>query len=262
MLGTSVKMKHFPSASDVLRAFRAGIIDGASLTIDEVLRLLHEGYKIKIVFINDFSTGADSVIAREATSFKELKGKKIGAEITALGSFFVSRALEINNMKAHDVTIVPIEINSHEEAYKAGKVDAIVTFEPVRSKLLRLGGKEVFNSKQVPREIIDVTIIREDYLKKYPHVVEKLREGWFSVIEKLKKKDREILQYMATMQNISQQETESSLELVEIPNYQENSEYLKLSSQVAKNIGSLEKYLREKKIILTNSKKYSYETLF
>ena len=47
-------------------------------------------------------------------------------------------------LQASDVKLVSLSVNEHLSAYRDKKVDAIVTFEPVRSKLLGLGAKIIY----------------------------------------------------------------------------------------------------------------------
>lgn len=72
---------------------------------------------ISVVLITDVSNGADVILGKpEIQSLKDLKGRRVGA-------------------------------------FKQGTVDAVVTFEPVRSNLLKSGAKLLFDSTQIPGEI-------------------------------------------------------------------------------------------------------------
>lgn len=153
----AIKLVEYPSASEVLRAFRNQSIEAAALTLDEVLSLNQAGIPVSVILILDISNGGDTIISQpEVKSFEELKGKNIAVETGALGAYMISRALEINQFSLSDVNIKHIDVDGHEEAYNTRKVDAVVTFEPVRTKLLAKGGHELFTSKQIPNEIIDV----------------------------------------------------------------------------------------------------------
>jgi len=177
-----IRLVEYPSASEVIRAFRNRSLEAAALTLDEAMLLWNENIPVKIVLVLDISNGADAIIGRGITDFQQLKGKKIAVESNALGALFISRALKLNDMKLNDIELVHLNVSSHEQAFKNGTVDAAVTFEPVKSKLLELGGVDVFNSAQIPGEIVDVLVVHEKTLLAHPEHVRMLVENWYRAI--------------------------------------------------------------------------------
>ena len=67
-------------------------------------------------------------------------------------------------MSPKDIKIVFLGVSEHERAFKNGKVDAVVTFGSARTKLLAAGAKQLFDSSQIPGEIVDVLIVSEDVI--------------------------------------------------------------------------------------------------
>jgi len=161
-----IRLVEYPSASEVMRAFRNQTLEAAALTLDEVLALREDGIPVTVVLVNDVSDGADVIVARQGiSSMKALKGKKIALEAGALGAYMITRALEINGMTLEDIQVINKDVNMHEAALLHKEVDAAVTFEPVRTRLLNAGGNEIFNSRKIPGEIVDVLVVRNSYLK-------------------------------------------------------------------------------------------------
>ena len=64
-------------------------------------------------------------------TMKDLKGKSVAVESSALGAFVLSRALALNGMQASDVNVVHLESNEQPSAFEKGEVDGAVTFDPV-----------------------------------------------------------------------------------------------------------------------------------
>jgi len=161
------------SATQVMSAYKDGQIDAACLTINEALKLReYTGDDFSIVLINDVSSGADALVAEpNIKSLHEIKGKLIGVERSALGAYILHRILQISGLSINDVKLQQLEINEHENAFKNKSIDAVITFDPVKSRLLGLGGKVLFDSTSIPGEIIDVTIVRNSFLEKNPHMV-------------------------------------------------------------------------------------------
>ena len=84
--------------------------------------------------VTDISNGADVILAKpEIQSLKDLKGRRVGVDSTALGAFVITRALGQVGLSPKDIEIVSLGVSEQERAFKQGIVDAVVTFEPVRS---------------------------------------------------------------------------------------------------------------------------------
>ena len=137
-----IQMRQFSSATEVLRAFQNDSIHVAALTLDEALQLAQNDPEVVVFLVADISDGADVIMAKPSISnVSELKGKTIAAEGTALGAFVISRALQIANVDPQSVTIESITVDESLVAYEKNRIDAVVTFEPFRSQLIRQGAK-------------------------------------------------------------------------------------------------------------------------
>lgn len=187
-----IHLVEYTSASQVLNAFRNGIIDAAALTLDEVLTLQSEGLEPKIVLVLDISTGGDAILARaDIKDFKQLRGKRVGVENTALGAYFLSRALQLNGMSEQDISIVPIELHQHLPYFRNQQVDAVVTFDPARAHLLQQGASVLFDSSMIPNEIVDVLVINSKVYQDHQKQLNTLIDAWYQSIEQVKARDEE-----------------------------------------------------------------------
>src|SRR6476646_3236684 len=71
-----VQLVEYPSASEVLRAFRNQAIDGMVISLDELIGLAADGLQPRIVLVVDVSNGADVVVGRAGMrSMHDLKGR-------------------------------------------------------------------------------------------------------------------------------------------------------------------------------------------
>jgi NitT/TauT family transport system substrate-binding protein len=152
-----VQLVEYPSASEVLRAYRNQAIDGMVISLDELFGLAVDGLQPRTILVVDVSHGADVVVGRPGMkSMQDLKGKSVAVESGALGAFVLSRALTLNGMQSSDVNVVHLESNEQPKAFEAGKVDGAVTFDPYRDKFLKMGATTLFDSTQIPGEIVDL----------------------------------------------------------------------------------------------------------
>jgi NitT/TauT family transport system substrate-binding protein len=180
----AVQLVEYPSASEVLRAYRNEAIDGMVISLDELFGLAADGFQPKIVLVVDVSNGADVIVGRAGMrTMRDLKGKSVAVESSALGAFVLSRALAVNGMQADDVNVVHVESNEQPGAFEKGQVDGAVTFDPYRAQFLRAGAATLFDSRQIPGEIVDILAVRASVVERRPNAVQALLAGWFGAID-------------------------------------------------------------------------------
>ena len=222
-----VQLVEYPSASEVLRAFRNQAIDGMVISLDELFGLAVDGLQPKIILVVDVSHGADVVVGRSGmTRMSDLKGKKVAVESGALGAFVLSRALSLNGMTTADIQVVHMESNEQPGAFERGEVDAAVTFDPYRSQLLRAGAATLFDSKQIPGEIVDLIAVRSTVLGQQPKSIQTLLAGWFGAIDYLSKNPQDAAQRMGVRQQTSGEQFLKALQGLHIPSREENMQML------------------------------------
>lgn len=219
----AVQLVEYPSASEVLRAFRNQAIDGMLISLDELFGLAADGLQPRVILVADVSHGADVVVGRaDMRTVKDLKGKRVAVESGALGAYVLSRALTLNGMQAGDVDVVHLESNEQPAAFEKGQVDAAVTFDPYRAQLLRAGAKTLFDSRQIPGEIVDLVAVRATVLEKQPQAVQVLLAGWFKAIDYLEREPQDAARRMGIRQQTSAEQFLAALRDLHIPSRQEN----------------------------------------
>ena len=219
----TVQLVEYPSASEVLRAFRNQAIDGMVISLDELFGLVVDGLQPRIILVVDVSHGADAVVGRPGMrSMQDLKGKPVAVESGALGAFVLSRALALNGMQASDVNVVHLESNEQPSAFEKGQVDGAVTFDPYRAQLLRAGATPLFDSTQIPGEIVDLVAVRATVLEKQPKAVQALLAGWFRAIDYLKREPGDAARRMGIRQQTTGEQFLETLKGLRIPSREEN----------------------------------------
>ncbi len=224
---SAVHLVEYPSATDCMRAFANATVEAAALTFDEALELADEGLSLKIVLVMNLSHDANVVLTRpEIRALEDLRGKRVGLEYTALGTFTLKRALERAGLRPADVHVLSMVEVEHERAYQEGKIDAVVTSDPARSRLLALGAQQLFSSAEIPREVVDVLIVRQQYIDRYPTEVQRLLAGWYKALDYLRSHPRDAAERMAPRVRLSATELLDSLRRLELPSSRENQALL------------------------------------
>jgi NitT/TauT family transport system substrate-binding protein len=200
----AVQLVEYPSASEVLRAFRNQAIDGMVISLDELFGLAADGFQPRIILVVDVSHGADVVVGRNGMrTMKDLKGKSVAVESSALGAFVLSRALAVSGMQASDVNVVHLESNEQTSAFEKGQVDGAVTFDPYRAQFLQAGAKTLFDSTQIPGEIVDLLAVRASVIDKEPKAIQALLAGWFDAIDYMNRDPKDAARRMGIRQQTS-----------------------------------------------------------
>ncbi len=224
---SAVQLVEYPSASEVLRAYRNQAIDGMVISLDELFSLAVDGLQPRAILVVDVSHGADAVVGRRGMrSMQDLKGRPVAVESGALGAFVLSRALALNRMQAADVKVVHLESNEQPSAFEKGQVDGAVTFDPYRVQLLRAGATTLFDSTQIPGEIVDLVAVRAGVLEKQPKAVRALLSGWFAALEYMKLDPKDAARRMGIRQQTSGEEFLAALQGLHIPSRDENLKML------------------------------------
>jgi NitT/TauT family transport system substrate-binding protein len=222
-----IRLVDYPSGTEEVRAYRNKEIEGAGLSIDQALVLAATQENIRIIAIMDVSNGGDVILGKpEFVDMKSLKGKRVGVEATSLGAFFIARALEKNDMTTQDIQIVSLELTEHERAYNEGKVDAVVTFGPPRTKLLAAGAKLLFDSSQIPGEIVDTLAVSTEAIANSPETIQALVDGRFRALDYFEKNPQDAAVRMAKRTKVTPEQILNAFEGLRQPNLQENQKLL------------------------------------
>lgn len=244
------------SATEVIRAFEQDVVDVAAVTLDEAIVFQSKNKEpVYIIAVLDISHGGDVIIAsRDIASIRDLKGKRVGLESSALGAFFISRAIDsVPGISLNQLKMVPMLYDQHFASFMADEVDAIVTFEPIKSKILRNKGHVIFDSSVIENEIIDVLITKKSTMDKKSAELKKFIAGYFKSLDYIKKYPEKSLSKMAEFENVSVSSFNKSLSGLRIPDKTENYNLLSGESPAIKvTIDKLYVFLRKNKLISKN----------
>jgi NitT/TauT family transport system substrate-binding protein len=245
----AVRLVEYSSLTEVNRDFRNGVIDAVNVSLDMALLYEQSGFKPHVVLVLDASHGADALVARpELRTLADLRGRRVAVEDLAVSTYVLGRALEQAGLAPSDVEILRIPVDEHVRAYTAGEVDAVVTFEPFVSKLVEAGATRLFDSTQLPGEVLDVLVVREDRLDEHRAQLEHLTAGWFQALHYFEAHPDEALARMGPRLQITPTALASALESIRLLSLQENLQLLREPSSPSSLVTSarqLEEFMLE-----------------
>lgn len=161
----------------------SGKVDGAMITLDQVLALRHLGIPVSVVAILDVSAGGDAVLAKPTIKQpSDLRGKTIGVEQSSLGTIMLAKLLEAAALNKENVRVKRIGLD-HLQSMKENDFDAIITYEPNPTLFESQGMNKIFDSRQLPNLIVDVLAVRTDKLSRQNTALRKLVNGHFQMLK-------------------------------------------------------------------------------
>jgi len=219
-----IRLTDMANSSQILQGIRNGTLDASFSTLDEALGLIQDGVDLRVLMVMDISNGADVVMARPGIA--NLRGKRVGVENTAVGAMMLDAALHASGVNAKDIQLVAATVDEHLNFYKSGNVDALVTFEPVRSEMLKQGAHILFDSSQIPGRILDVMLVRTDMLATHDQALKELVRAHFRALDYQARQPQDAAKRIAPYLGVAEAEMAAQYEGIKIPTLAENHSLL------------------------------------
>lgn len=143
-------------------AFSAGKVDAVTCVHTDALVMGANGAKSKFIAITDYSNGNDMIVGKPGIkSIKDLKGQKVGLEVTLVEHLLLLKGLEAAGMKQSDVTLVNTPTNETPQTLASGSVAAIGAWYPISGQAIKAvpGAKPIFTSADAKGLIYDVIAV-------------------------------------------------------------------------------------------------------
>ena len=208
-------------------ALERGTVDGACITLDELLRARDNGMQLTAVLVFNISAGADHVLARRGiTSIRQLAGKRIAVERSALGDLMLHLSLQAAGLDCTQVQVVPMTPDNHHQVWQAGQVDAMVCYEPIASQLQHAGAHSIFDSRSLPGMIVDLLAVRTDLLDQYTAQLRSLTNAHFRACHHLLHFPQDAAYKLAERLKLTARGVLETYRGLELPNVSANRRYL------------------------------------
>ena len=159
--GLDVELDWF-DYSPSIDAFAAGKVDAVTIVAGDALVSGASGAKSKFVCLTDYSEGSDMIVGGPGiNSIKDLKGKKVGVELTLVEHELLLQALKVNGLSQSDVTLVGTATDKTPQTLASGQVAAIGAWYPIAGQGLKQvpGSKKLFTSADAKGLIFDVIAV-------------------------------------------------------------------------------------------------------
>lgn len=154
-----------------INLYTGGTYDGCTMTNMDALTIpAMGGVDSTALIIGDFSNGNDGIVMKKGSSVGDLKGRQVKLVELSVSHYLLARALGMNDLSERDLTLVNTSDADIAAVFASDPAGAVVTWNPPLMQCRQEKGAElVFDSSQIPGEIIDMMVVKtgaSDKLKK------------------------------------------------------------------------------------------------
>lgn len=223
----TVRLVEQPSNTASMMALANREVRVAALTLDEFLLAREGGLDVRAVLVFNESHGADVVMAHPGIAdLRALKGKRIGVESSAVGALMLARLLEGAQLAPAELDKVPLTADQHVQAYAAGEVDAVITFEPMASQLRARGARALLDSSHFPGLIVDVLAAHADLPNSQHEALRRLVAGHFAAVSYLGRDPADASRLLAPHQQLTPEEVRHAFAGIHLLDLKDNRQWL------------------------------------
>ena len=168
-----------------INQYSAGQFDGCSMTNMDALTIpAAGGIDSTALIIGDFSNGNDGVVLKgEKKTLGDLKGQNVNLVELSVSHYLLARGLEKAGLSERDLTVVNTSDADLVAAFSTDDVTAVTTWNPLLAEIEATPGvTKVFDSSQIPGEIIDLMVVNSDTLKDNPAFGKALTGAWYEIM--------------------------------------------------------------------------------
>ena len=179
--GITIEVKQFNDYVESINQYTAGAFDAVTLTNMDGLSIpAAGGVDTTAVIVGDFSNGNDAVILKNKTDLAAIAGHKVNLVEFSVSHYLLARALDSVKLRERDVKVINTSDADMVSAFETPDVTAVVTWNPLLSTILaNPNAKKVFDSSQIPGEIIDLMVANSKVLKDNPNFGKALVGIWY-----------------------------------------------------------------------------------
>jgi NitT/TauT family transport system substrate-binding protein len=198
--GIKVDITQINDYVESINQYTAGAYDGCTMTNMDALSIpAAGGVDSTALIVGDYSNGNDGIVLKGGKDkLADIKGQKVNLVELSVSHYLLARALDSVKLAEKDLTVVNTSDADMVAAYGTPEVTAVVTWNPMLSEVVgQPKSKEVFNSSQIPGEIIDMMVVNTEVLKDNPDFGKALVGAWFEIMGMMEKGDAASKESMA-----------------------------------------------------------------
>lgn len=197
--GIDVEIVQINDYIESINQYTAGAFDGCSMTNMDALSIpAGGGVDTTALIVGDYSNGNDGIVLKDGDSVADLEGQNVNLVELSVSHYLLARALDGAGLSERDLTVVNTSDADMIAAYATDDVTSVVTWNPLLSEIAATpGSTQVFDSSNIPGEIIDIMMVNTETLAANPDFGKALVGAWYEVMELMAAGDTEVLDSLA-----------------------------------------------------------------
>lgn len=183
--GIEVELRQINDYIEAINMYTAGRFDGATMTNGDMLTIPSaSGVDTTALITGDFSNGNDAVVLRNRDNLEEIKGLDVYLLELSVSHYTLARALDSVGLTERDVTVVNTSDVDYASVFNDSQVQAATIWNPQLAEALKNPELNVvFDSTQIPGEILDIMAVNTETLKDHPELGKAMTGAWFEAME-------------------------------------------------------------------------------
>lgn len=190
--GIDIEVVQINDYVESINQYTTGQFDACVMTNMDALTIpAAGGVDSTALIIGDFSNGNDGVVLKgKGKTLKDIKGQKVNLVELSVSHYLLARGLDSVGLKERDIKVVNTSDADMVAAFATADVTAAVTWNPLLGEITAMPNTTaVFDSSKIPGEIIDLTVVNSDTLKKHPALGKALTGAWYETMQVMSGKD-------------------------------------------------------------------------
>jgi NitT/TauT family transport system substrate-binding protein len=187
--GITIDVVQFNDYIESINQYTAGAFDACTMTNMDALTIpAAGGVDSTALVVGDFSNGNDGIILKGNKSLADIKGQNVNLVELSVSHYTLARALDSIGLSERDVKVVNTSDADIVAAFTAKEVSAVVTWNPLLSEIMAMPKvSKVFDSSQIPGEIIDMLVVNTETLAADPRLGKALTGAWYETMALMQK---------------------------------------------------------------------------
>ena len=167
-----------------INQYTVGEFDACTMTNMDALTIpAAGGVDSTALIVGDFSNGNDGIVLKGKEQLADIKGQNVNLVELSVSHYLLARALESVGLKEADVQVVNTSDADLVAAYSTDDVTSVATWNPLLSEISQQPNSTVvFDSAQIPGEIIDLLVVNSDTLAAHPELGKALTGAWYEIM--------------------------------------------------------------------------------
>lgn len=167
-----------------INQYTVGEFDACTMTNMDALTIpAAGGVDSTALIVGDFSNGNDGIVLKGESELAAIEGQNVNLVELSVSHYLLARALDSVGLSEADVQVVNTSDADMVAIYGTDDVTSVATWNPLLSEISEQPSSTVvFNSAQIPGEIIDLLVINTETLNAHPELGKALTGAWYDIM--------------------------------------------------------------------------------